>query len=100
MMGGLTEDSIAHKLAIWLLNAATTCMESQHHLFNMFTKFPGLLTVHNFAKANVNVCVSQKVGKKLDVVATDEAAFFIKHCPCRNELTNIIKISYCWLNQI
>ena len=26
--------------------------------------------------------------------------FFIKHCSCRNELTNLIKISHCWLNKI
>ena len=84
------KQAIAHKLATWLLNITTTCMVSQHHLFKMFAKFPGLPTVNNFAKANGSVCVDLSVGKKFDVVATDEAAlffffFFIKHCSCRNE---------------
>ena len=39
-------------------------------------KFSGLSTINNFAKANGNVCVNQSVGKKLDVVTTDKAAFF------------------------
>ena len=66
----------AHKLAIWLLNTATTCMASRHHLFDMFAKFHSLSTVNNFAKAYRRVCVDQNVGKKLDVAATDEAAPF------------------------
>ena len=51
-------------------------MVSQHQLFNMFAKFSGHSTVNSFAKANGNVCVNLIVGKKLDVVATDESAFF------------------------
>ena len=82
-----------HKLAIWPLNTATTCMVSHHYLFYMFAKFLGLSTVNKFAKANRNVCVNQSAGKKLDVVTTDEAAFLIKHCSSKNELTNLIKIS-------
>ena len=69
--------TIAHKLAIWLLNTATICMVSRHYLFNMFAKFHGLSTVINFAKANRSVCVDQNVGKKLDVAASDEAALFL-----------------------
>ena len=70
---------IAHKLPIWLLNIATPCMVSRHHLFNMFAKFYGLSTVNNFAKANRSVCVDQNVGKKLDVTAADEAALFLSN---------------------
>ena len=93
--------TIAHKLAIWLLNTATICMVSCHHLFNVFAKFHGFSTVINFAKANRSVCVDQNVGKKLDVAASDEAAlFFIIQCSCRNEFTNLIKISHCWLNKV
>ena len=68
--------TIAHRLAIWLLNTATICMVSRHHLLNIFAKFHGLSTVINFAKANRSVCVDQNVGKKVDVTASDEAALF------------------------
>ena len=68
--------TIAHKLAIWLLDTATTFMVSRHHLFNMFAKFHGLSMDNNFAKAKRSVCVDQNVEKKLDVAATDEAALF------------------------
>ena len=68
--------TIVQKLAIWLSNIATTCMMPRHHLYNMFTKFHGLSTVNNFAKANRSVCVDQNFGKKLDVAATDKAAHF------------------------
>ena len=68
--------TIAHKLVIWLLNTATICMVSGYYLFNMLAKFNGLSTVINFAKAKRSVCVDQKVGKKLDVDASDEAALF------------------------
>ena len=61
-------------------------MVSRHHLFNMFTKFHGLWTVNNFAKANKSVCVDQNVGKKLDVAATDEAALFVIQCSCRKRV--------------
>ena len=67
--------TIAHKLAIWLLNTATICMVSRHYLFTMLAKFNGLSTVINFAKAK-SVGVDQNVGKKLDVDASDEAALF------------------------
>ena len=66
--------TIAHKLAIWLLNTATICTVSRHHLFNMFAKFHRLSTVINFSKANRSVCVDRNIGKKLDVAASDEAA--------------------------
>ena len=70
----------------------------------MFAKFHGLSTVINFAKANRSVCVDKNVGKKLDVAASDEAAmkqrYFIIQCSCRNEFTNLIKISHCRLNKI
>ena len=75
-----------------MVNSGTT--------LSMFTKFHGLSTVNNFAKANRSVCVDQNVGKKLDVTATDEAALFYHTRSCSNEFTNLIKITYCWLNKI
>ena len=66
----------------------------------MLAKCNGLSTVINFAKAKRSECVDQNVGKKLDVDASDEAALFIIQCSCRNEFTNLIKISHCWLNKI
>ena len=82
---------------------ATTCMVSRYHLFNVFAEVSDLSTANNFAKAKASVCVDQSVGKKFDVVATDDAMLFYQPLPEESVLwrTTVLnfdqnfKISYC-----